>query len=364
MDIKDIVKKFEINGEPIKIEPYGNGHINTTFLIECDNNGMICRYILQKINTTVFTNVEGLMSNILGVTSFLKERIIANGGNPDIETLNLVLTNDGKSYFECKDGAYRIYKFIENTIALQIAEDKEVFEGAGYAFGNFVKMLNDYDASGLFEVIQNFHNTQSRFQKFINAVDEDIVKRADSVREEIDFVLKRSAMCDNIVTLLESKTLPLRVTHNDTKLNNVLISEETGKPVCVIDLDTIMPGSLLYDFGDAIRSGCNTGLEDEPDLTKVGFDIDLFESFTKGFMTGIGNCITPLERDLLSLGAIMMTFECGMRFLTDYLEGDTYFKIHYPEHNLVRCHTQFKMVSDMENLRDKMDEIARKYSKV
>ena len=183
----------------------------------------------------------------------MKERIIANGGNPDIETLNLVLTNDGKSYFECKDGAYRIYKFIENTVALQIAEDKEVFEGAGYAFGNFVKMLNDYDASGLFEVIQNFHNTQSRFQKFINAVDKDIVKRADSVRDEIDFVLKRSAMCDNIVTLLESKTLPLRVTHNDTKLNNVLISEETGKPVCVIDLDTIMPISL---FGTSIMVVC------------------------------------------------------------------------------------------------------------
>lgn len=364
MDNTKIIENFKVQGKIIKVEPYGNGHINTTFLIECDDNGIINRYIMQKINTNVFPNVDGLMNNILSVTSYLKERIIENGGDPDRETLNLILTLDGKSYYKCDEGAYRIYKFIEDTIALQIAEDKKVFEGAGYAFGNFINLLNDFDASGLFEVIKNFHNTADRFQKFINAVDKNIVGRVSSVQEEIDFVLKRSAICDSIVSLLESKTLPMRVTHNDTKLNNVLICERTGEPTCVIDLDTIMPGSLLYDFGDAIRSGCNTGLEDEPDLSKVGFDIGLYESFTKGFMTGIGNCITPVERDLLSLGAIMMTFECGMRFLTDYLEGDVYFKTHYPEHNLVRCHTQFKMVSDMESIRDKMDDIARKYSKV
>lgn len=364
MELKDIVKLFNVQGEIKSVEPYGNGHINTTFLIECEDSGEIKRYVLQKINTNVFPNVKGLMNNIQSVTSYLRDKIIEKGGNPDIETLNLVPTLTGESYVTIDDGSYRIYKFIEDTIALQIAEDDKVFEGAGYAFGNFVNMLNDFDASGLFEVIENFHNTVSRFQKFINAVDNDKVKRAASVREEIDFVLKRSAICDNIVNLIESKTLPLRVTHNDTKLNNVLIGKDSGEPVCVIDLDTIMPGSLLYDFGDAIRSGCNTGLEDEPDLSKVAFDINLYESFTKGFMNGIGNSITPLERDLLSLGAIMMTFECGMRFLTDYLEGDVYFKIHYPEHNLVRCRTQFKMVSDMEQVRDKMDKIARKYSKV
>ena len=364
MVLIDIAKQFKLEGEIKNIEPYGNGHINTTFLIECDNNGTTTRYVLQKINTNIFTNADGLMNNIKSVTSFLREKIIANNGDPDRETLNLVPTVDGKCYLNGVDGAYRVYKFVEDTVALQIAESKEVFEGAGFAFGNFVKMLNDFDASGLFEVIKNFHNTADRFNKFINALDKDSQKRADSVRDEIDFVLKRSAMCDHIVNLIENKTIPLRVTHNDTKLNNVLISTKTGRPICVIDLDTIMPGSLLYDFGDAIRSGCNTGLEDEPDLSKVGFDIGLFESFTKGFMSGVGNCITAVERDLMSLGAIMMTFECGMRFLTDYLEGDVYFKIHYPEHNLVRCRTQFKMVADMENLRDKMDEIVRKYSKV
>lgn len=364
MELQNIAEKFDLQGKIKNIEPYGNGHINTTYLIECDDNGKIYRYVLQKINTNVFPDYKGLMNNIQSVTSFLREKIIANNGNPDRETLNLVPAIDGKCYVQNQDGVYRVYKFIEDTIALQIAENNEVFEGAGFAFGNFVKMLNEFDASGLCEVIKNFHNTADRFQKFINAVDKDIAKRADSVREEIDFVLKRSAMCDSIVTLIENKTIPLRVTHNDTKLNNVLISAESGKPICVIDLDTIMPGSLLYDFGDAIRSGCNTGLEDEPDLTKVGFDISLYESFTKGFMSGVGSCITALERDMLSLGSIMMTFECGMRFLTDYLEGDVYFKIHYPEHNLVRCHTQFKMVADMENLRDKMDDIARKYSKV
>ncbi len=364
MELQNIVENFKLNGKVKNIEAYGNGHINTTFLIECDYNGGTLRYILQKINTNVFPNVEGLMNNIQSVTTFLRNKIVENNGDPDRETLNLVPTIDGKSYYTCKDGSYRVYKFIEDTVALQIAESNEVFEGAGFAFGNFVKMLNDFDASGLFEVIKNFHNTADRFKKFINAVDKDAVKRAESVREEIDFVLKRSSICDNIISLIESKTIPLRVTHNDTKLNNVLIGSENGKPICVIDLDTIMPGSLLYDFGDAIRSGCNTGLEDEPDLSKVGFDISLFESFTKGFMAGVGNCITAVERDLLSLGAIMMTFECGMRFLTDYLEGDVYFKIHYPEHNLVRCHTQFKMVADMESMRDKMDEIVRKYSKV
>lgn len=364
MDNIQIIQKFQIEGKVLKCEPYGSGHINTTFLIECDDNGVIKRYVLQKINTNVFPNVDGLMNNILSVTTFLKERIIENGGNPDQETLNLILTLDGKSYYKNGDETFRVYKFIEDTIALQIVENKEVFEGAGYAFGNFINLLNDFDASGLFEVIKNFHNTADRFDKFINAVDKDVVGRAANVREEIDFVLKRSSICDNIVSMLQAKTLPVRVTHNDTKLNNVLIGEKSGKPVCVIDLDTIMPGSLLYDFGDAIRSGCNTGLEDEPDLSKVGFDIDLYESFTKGFMAGVGSCITPVERDLLSLGAIMMTFECGMRFLTDYLQGDVYFKIHYPEHNLVRCRTQFKMVSDMENMRDKMDEIARRYCKV
>lgn len=364
MDLFSIVEQFKVEGNVIKVEPYGNGHINTTYYVECNANGVIKRYIMQKINTNVFPNVDGLMDNIQGVTEFLRKNIIERGGNPDRETLNLILSKDGKSYFMDGNDCYRIYIFIENTVALQIVEDAKTYQGAGEAFGNFIKLLNDFDASKLFEVIKDFHNTASRFQKFINAVDADKVKRADSVRDEIDFVLKRSNICDQIVTMLEKGNLPLRVTHNDTKLNNVLMDEKTGEPVCVIDLDTIMPGSLLYDFGDAIRSGCNTGLEDEPDLSKVAFDINLYESFVKGFMAGIGNCITPVERDLLSLGAIMMTFECGMRFLTDYLEGDVYFKTHYADHNLVRCHTQFKMVSDMEKVRDQMDEIARRYSKI
>ena len=218
MVLIDIAKQFKLEGEIKNIEPYGNGHINTTFLIECDNNGTTTRYVLQKINTNIFTNADGLMNNIKSVTSFLREKIIANNGDPDRETLNLVPTVDGKCYLNGVDGAYRVYKFVEDTVALQIAESKEVFEGAGFAFGNFVKMLNDFDASGLFEVIKNFHNTADRFNKFINALDKDSQKRADSVRDEIDFVLKRSAMCDHIVNLIENKTIPLRVTHNDTKL--------------------------------------------------------------------------------------------------------------------------------------------------
>ena len=360
-----IVNKFKVGGEVLSVEPYGNGHINTTYVAVVNIDGVNRRFILQKINTNVFPRVGELMDNISNVTSFMAKVVDSEGGNSAREVMTVVPTVDGKTFFTDDNGdCYRIYVFIEETVALQIVEDPKVFEGAGRAFGGFVSMLNSYPASSLYEAIYNFHNTASRFQNFINASDADKVKRADSVQAEIDFVLRRSSMCDKVVTMLADKELPLRVTHNDTKLNNVLMDDKTGEPVCVIDLDTIMPGSLLYDFGDAIRSGCNTGLEDEPDLSKVSFDINLYEFFTRGFLEGIGDNITAIERDMLSFGSMLMTFECGMRFLTDYLDGDNYFKIHYPTHNLDRCRTQFKLVSDMEKVKDEMDSIARRYCKL
>lgn len=363
MEIFDIARLFDIKGDITSIEPYGNGHINVTYLVKTDFNSNEGKYILQKINTNVFPRVDELMQNIANVTAYMRKIVLERGGNPDREVMTVVPKKDGSSYHIDESGAYRVYLFIDNTTALQIVDNASVFEGAGRAFGEFVDMLNGFDAKSLNEVIYNFHNTASRFMNFINAVDADKVNRRESVKDEIDFVLKRSGICDKIVTMLDKGVLPLRVTHNDTKLNNVLLDESTLEPVCVIDLDTIMPGSLLYDFGDAIRSGCNTGLEDEKDLSKVGFDINLYESFTRGFMSGVKGNITEMEVEMLSFGAILMTFECGMRFLTDYLDGDNYFRIHYPEHNLVRCRTQFKMVSDMEKLQNQMDEIARRYYK-
>lgn len=365
MDFGSIVKHFAIDGEFVGGEPYGNGHINTTYTINYIINGSPVRFILQKINTNVFPDADKLMENISKVTAYMRDIIIKEGGDPQKGTLNLINTTDGKPFYKAEDGScYRVYVFVEDTVALQIVEDAKVFEGAGRAFGSFINKLDGFPAEELHEVIENFHNTESRFINFAKSLDIDYKDRSISVAKEIEFVLNRKQYCSEVVSKLKSGALPLRVTHNDTKLNNVLLDDKTGEPVCVIDLDTIMPGSLLYDFGDAIRSGCNTGLEDEPDLKKVGFDIKLFESFVKGFMEGLGSCITPVERDMLAFGAILMTFECGMRFLTDYLSGDTYFKIHYDEHNIVRARTQFKMVEDMEKCLDKMNAIVRKYSKV
>ena len=253
---------------------------------------------------------------------------------------------------------------IENTIGYAIAESRDMFEDAGRAFGTFVRNLSGFPAEELYEVIANFHNTESRFSDFKKALENNYENRKDNVKEEIEFVLSREKYTSKVVSKLKSGEIPLRVTHNDTKLNNVLMDVDTNRAVCVIDLDTIMPGSLLYDFGDAIRSGCNTGLEDEKDLSKVSFDIDLFESFSKGFLEGIGDNITKEEMELLPFAGILMTYECGMRFLGDYLNGDVYFKTQYPEHNLVRCRTQFKLVRDMEERLGEMSEIVSRYAKI
>lgn len=365
MNFNNIISKFDISGQFVSCEPYGNGHINDTYLAVMDNKNVKTNYILQRLNRNVFPRTKELMDNVQKVTTFLRERIRQDGGNPDREALTLIPLKDGKSYYIDNDGNYfRMYIFIEKAVGLQLVEDPKIFEGAGRAFGAFINKLNDFPAEQLDEVIFNFHNTAARLDNFMTCLGKDFEKRSLTCKSEIDFVLSRKDYCSRVVDLLKSGGLPLRVTHNDTKLNNVLLDEKTGAPICVIDLDTIMPGSLLYDFGDAIRSGCNTGLEDEKDLSKVNFDIKLFEAFCKGFMSGIGNCITTSERDLLAFGAILMTFECGIRFLSDYLDGDNYFKTHYDDHNLVRCRTQFKLVSDMEKVLDKMNKIVKENSAI
>ena len=358
-----ILSHFEIEGEIISCKPFGEGHINHTHLIETQYCGKIKQYVFQKINDKVFPNVEGLMNNIKLVTEFNREKIIRKGGNPDRESITIVYTKEGKTYHYCKNNKeyYRVYKYITETIAYQEVENPKHFYYSAVAFGNFAKLLSEFDATQLYEVIPNFHNTVARFANFKKSLKLDKLDRAKNVQKEIQFVLERENYCDKIVKLLESGVMPTRVTHNDTKLNNVLLDEKTGEPVAVIDLDTIMPGSICYDFGDSIRFGCKTGLEDEKDLSKVNFDINLFEEYANGYCTTLSDSITKIEKENLAFASILITYECGMRFLTDYLDGDVYFHISRENHNLDRARTQFKLVLDMEKCYDKMVEIVNKY---
>ena len=353
---------FAIAGTYKDCIPYGNGHINDTYLLTYQQDQTDDVYILQHMNKTIFTNPEALMSNIIGVTRFLKEKISAAGGNPRRETLDFVLTPDGTPYFIDSLGEYwRAYHYIDQVYALDKVERPEDFYQSALAFGHFQQMLADFPADTLHETIPNFHNTVARFNAFETAVSEDICHRADSVQKEIQFVKDRYEIACVLGTLQAQGKLPLRVTHNDTKSNNVLIDEATGKGLCVIDLDTVMPGLSVNDFGDSIRFGASTAAEDETDLSKVTCSMELYEAYVRGFLEGCGGRLTDEEIAALPLGAKVMTYECGMRFLTDYLSGDTYFKIHRPGHNLDRARTQFKLVADMESKWSQMQTIVQNY---
>lgn len=354
----DIAKKFQFEGEVDCITPYGEGHINDTFLVTIKNSSE--QYILQRLNTKIFTNYRGLMENIQKVTAVLRDIVQTQGGDVDRECMQLIPTIEGKAYYANGNDCWRVYLFVKDTVVYQVIDSPAVFENTGEAFGKFIARLDGFDANTLCEVIPNFHNAVDRYNKFLTAIKLNKSNRAHLVKTEIDFVKKRADKLALIVDALNSKQIPLRVTHNDTKINNVLIDKTTGKAICVIDLDTIMPGSLLYDFGDSIRSGCNTALEDEKDLSLVDFDINLYEAYCRGFLRGIGEKITDKELEMLHIGAIIITLECGIRFLTDYLDGDVYFKTQYDDHNLVRCHTQFKLVEKMESQSQQMLAIAKK----
>ena len=347
MELKQIIQQFDIKGEIQSIKPLGNGHINDTNLVITDCE----KYTFQRINTNIFKSPTELMTNLFAVTEYLKKNY------PDELTIDYVRTKDGKMFYECEDGAYRLSVYIDNVIAPDTDKNEKIFYECAVAFGQFQRKLADFPADTLFETIKDFHNTAWRLDNLKAAVKADKVGRLAGVTKEVEFALAREKDIDTGITL------PLRVTHNDTKQNNVLLDEKTHKGVCVIDLDTIMPGLSINDFGDSIRFGANTADEDERDLDKMHFSLPLFESYTKGFFEGVGSSLTEDEINLLPHGAIMMTYECGIRFLTDYLEGDTYFKTAYPEHNLVRAHTQFKLVYEMEQNKDKMLEIVKKYAK-
>ena len=343
--------------------PWGNGHINDTYRVTFENEqGVKKHYILQQMNKSIFKNPVQLMENIVGVTEFLKRKISANGGNPERETLNVIPAKDGKPYYVDSEGEYwRAYVFIENTVSYDLIDNPEILYEGGLAFGRFQSMLADYPAKTLHETIPGFHDTRERFETFKKAVEEDVCSRVDLVREEIQFVLDREEIVDCFQDLLRSGKISFRVTHNDTKINNVLMDKDTKKGICVIDLDTVMPGAAMNDFGDAVRIGASTALEDEQNLDKVWCDLELFEACAKGFIEGCGGKLSQEEIKLLPMGAKLMTYECGMRFLMDYIQGDIYFKIHRPGQNLDRARTQFKLVSDMEHKWKVMENIVKKY---
>ncbi len=338
------IEQFQIEGEVQTIEPYGEGHINVTTLVTTTKK----RYILQKMNTKIFPDSKGLMQNICSVTEHLRAR--------GVETLTVVPTKDGKPYIDGED-CFRVYDFIEGTVTYQKVESADVFRNSGKAFGEFQNYLAEFDASGLTEIIARFHDTPKRFNDFMQALRADVMGRAKSCEKEIAFILERKDTLSTVVDGLKDGSIPLRVTHNDTKLNNILMDAETGKARAVIDLDTIMPGSMLYDFGDSIRFGASTASEDEKDLSKVHFDIDLFKAYAEGYLSAVKDSITQKEAELLGYGAYLMTIECGTRFLTDYLNGDTYFATKYPEHNLVRTRTQFQLAGEMQQQFAQMQEI-------
>lgn len=344
---------------PSYCEPYGSGHINDTFLVITDK-----RYILQRMNHSIFPLPEELMGNILGVTSFIRRKAEEAGKDAARASLVVVLTKDGHAFFKDSVGSYwRVYEFCEGTVSRDRVESREDFALCGEGFGEFQQMLAEYPVKTLYEPIANFHNTPKRYENLMEAVEKDTCGRAASVSEEIQFAFARKDFCETLEKAHKEGALPLRVTHNDTKLNNILFDEQTGAPVCVIDLDTVMPGYSVTDFGDSIRFGANTAAEDEVDLSKVSLDLSLFKAYAEGFLRGCGGRLTEGELALLPEGAMMMTLECGMRFLTDYLNGDTYFRIHRPNHNLDRCRNQFALVADMERKLPEMRSIIERLSK-
>lgn len=357
LSLSKIIGAFPFNGELTNIESSNVGLINSTYILTFFDGNQEFKYVLQKINTNVFKNPDELMSNIMNVTGFLRNKINLSGGNANRETLTFLYTRDNAPYFLDEDSnCWRSYIYIGKCYTCDSIDSETKAFRSGKAFGKFQKLLSDFPASNLFETIPHFHDTPSRYNDLKIAVEKNLSGRLENISKELSFALEREKDASKLVDLIAEGKLPVRVTHNDTKINNVLFDSITNEAICIIDLDTIMPGLSLYDFGDSIRSGAVIGDENEKDLDKYGLDIKLFKSYSEGFLSEAGQSLNREEINNLAFSAKLMTLECGVRFLTDYLNGDTYFKTNYPEHNLIRCRTQFKLVRDIENHLDEMNE--------
>jgi hypothetical protein len=359
--IKHVLPEFQFEGKYQSVEELHSGNINSTYHLVYLTGGGERHYTLQHINSYVFKDPVKVMRNIERVTGHLKDRLLAENMEPKRHVLELVPARDGNPLFRDSEGGFwRVYHFIENATAYdQVAEPRQFFE-AGRGFGMFQRRLFDFPAEELYETIPNFHHTTKRFYAFVQSVADDRAGRVNELEDEIEFFFERRRMMGQIMKLLSSGNLPVRVTHNDTKVNNVMIDDATGEAICVIDLDTVMPGSSLYDYGDAIRFGASSAVEDEPDVGRVRLDMDKFEQFTRGFFQETKGFLTKDELLLMPLGAKVMTCELAMRFLTDYIDGDLYFKVKSPEHNLVRARAQMKLLTDIEEKYDRMMEFVEK----
>ena len=349
----ELLRQFAIEGTPLSCERCGSGHINETYHVCTDAPH---QYLLQKISEQAFKDVPGLMNNICLVTEYLRQHTDGSG-----VAMNVIKTTDGETFRRHQGECWRVYDYIEGAVALEMPRNPQDFYESAIAFGEFQTKLADFPVERLVETIPNFHNTVDRYRIFKETLAKDPCGRAKDVQAEIEFVLSKEAEMATLQTMRESGELPTRVTHNDTKLNNVLLREDNYKPLCVIDLDTVMPGLSLYDYGDSIRFGAATAAEDEKDLSKVEMSLDMFRIFTKGFLTAC-TTLTDRELEMMPMGAKTMTMECGVRFLTDYLDGDHYFAVHREGHNLDRCRTQFKLVRDMETKWDAMHQIVKEES--
>lgn len=360
MDTIDICNKFDFEGKCDSCERFGSGHINKTYIAKYNTPNGVQKYVIQKINGNVFKNIDDLMDNVFAVTSYLRRVIAENGGDPDRETLHYIKTKDGQKYYCDGNDFYRAYVFVKDSVSYDSVDSAKTFMSSGIAFGRFQKLLSGFNADSLAETIPNFHNTPWRYEhEFIPAVERDSYGRKDDCADLIEEYVSRRDVMSRLVDMVDRGEIPLRVTHNDTKLNNVMFDSHTGECICVIDLDTVMPGLALYDFGDSIRFGASTATEDEQNLDLVSMDMDYFAAYAKGFLSECGDYLTPAEKDNLAFAAMLMTLECGMRFLTDYLNGDTYFRTEYPGQNLARSRNQMKLVKDMEQKMDEMKKIIK-----
>lgn len=363
-EVRALAAQFTEDGRCGLPVSYGGGHINDTYLFECERGGRAAQFVLQRINKAAFPKPDEVMENMLRVTEYLRAEIRRRAGDPERETLELLRTRAGAFFAVDKNGDFwRCYRFVSDTVSYDRGGGPAVFYESGRAFGRFQDMLSGFNAASLHETIENFHHTPKRFQAFREAVRRDAVGRAAGVRNMIEEALAYEPFSATLTDALARGELPLRVTHNDTKLNNVLIDQRTGRGLCVIDLDTVMPGLSAYDFGDAIRYGASTADEDEPDVDKVHFSLPLYRSYAEGYLSEVRESLTDREVDSLPVGARMMTLECMIRFLGDYLNGDVYFKTGYPEHNLVRARTQLKLLREMDSCGEEMARIVNELGK-
>ena len=358
--IQELLKEFNIDGEIKNTHVFTSGHINSTIMVEVENGGKTKQYVLQKINHNVFKKPYEVMENISKVTNHIKNEIHKNGEKASRKVLKFYPAQDGRFCHETPDGEFwRAYRFVPKSVTFDGSSNLKVLEETGKAFGEFQEYLDNFPISELNITIPHFHNTVNRYELFREAIERDSVKRVQNVWEDIYEYQDLEEIATRMYKMQKRGELNLRVTHNDTKCNNVLFDEDSHEKLCVIDLDTVMPGLIGFDFGDAIRFGASTSAEDEEDLSKVQIDLKKYDAFAKGFLSKVGKKLTPKEMETLSLGAITMTAECGLRFLTDYINGDTYFKTDYPEHNLVRARCQLALAQSMIYNYEKMQDIIK-----